>query len=195
MSDFKQWARDLLWWLISDPVVFIPIGLAVMVAVFFVVVFVLIKIKDVSGRVAPKTKASVLAQSGAIPGVVWPEPVAGPSPSMIVEPSRPRSNVTKIVFMREGKTTTAKDLEDRGIDLTRFVSSVTIGDTQPIEVTRDGEAQRKESEGSEVEQIRDDLDFVRRARTGGSRRTRKPGQGRRRNPQRRDGGGHSTEQS
>lgn len=193
MNDFKQWVRDLLWWLISDPIVFIPVGLTIAVAVFFVIVFTIIKIKYVSGKVAPKTSARILAQSGAIPGVKWPEPITGPSPSMIVEPSRPRSNVTKIVFMREGKTMTAKDLEDRGIDLTRFVSSVTIGDTQPIEVTRDGEAQRKESEGSEVEQIRDDLDFVRRARTGGSRRTRKPGQGRRRNPQRRDGGSDSTE--
>lgn len=141
MDDFKQWAHDYLVWLIMDPRVLIPFGLAVVVFVFFSIVFIIIKIKDVSGAVKPKTKAIDLVRSGEIPGVRWPEPRVGPGPSMIVEPSRPRANVTKIVFLKN-----TKGLEDRGIDLDRFVSSVNIGDTQPIEVTRDGEAQRIEPE-------------------------------------------------
>lgn len=184
----KAWLIDF----VTSPLVWGPVGMVVIATVIFL--FICFRVRSIDKRggagVKPGVKASELVRGGAISGVKWPEP-SPPSPpgSMIIEPGphghtvRNGPDKIKVVFVRTGGDRPTKADLSGGTDLTDVIESVAFGptDTQPIEVTSDGEASRRKAPDREHRSDPDQDRERTRARALRARAARRS-RGRRRTP-------------
>jgi hypothetical protein len=165
---WKEMIKQTLIGYLTAPIMLIIYAAMVVTLLIFLVAIIRIKKQDRKGLVRPGIKASDLVRAGEIPGAMWPEPIIGPASR---EQMHPR---VKIVFVPDGNR--AKPV--------RFEP----GDTQPIEVTRDGETSPERLDRSRDDQDRErartDLERIRKARTGRSRPRRRAPRSRNRRPDR-----------